>query len=547
MPFNGSGSFSPYTPGNPAVSGTTISSTAFNNTVTDFAAGLSNAMTRDGQSPATANIPMGGKKITGLGDGTATTDAATFGQAGQLGAYLPDGTGAVATTVQAKLRERVSVKDFGAVGDFDGTTGTDNYAAFMAAINSFPNTWDGNGYSFAGEVIIPPGKYYLSQTLTLHRQVKLIGSGSPAGNALSNCQLWFADNINGIVIFYEYAATPNDGADGTVLSGFSINNRKNAGGTLGSGIVMNARAELKNLLIQRFRVDGIQIFADTSVSPFYNANSWKISNCVSISNDRHGFYVKGGDANAGTCISLDSRSNGGVGIYESSFLGNTYLGCHTAANVTNGYKSDNINSRSVFVGCYSEGGETQSIASPSMVLGGILGTSLSAIGTAQVVAEGNQTTTTLTASTDSNAILQIGGAYGTTGGVLALKDQSEVSGAWPFRLIRNVGGWVINWANAANPIFRLTNSQATIANGYARDTQNVPSLAASGGIAFNNGFMFGSGLKYVQSLSAAPASGTYVVGDIVFNSSPTASGFVGWVCTTAGTPGTWKTFGAISA
>lgn len=31
--------------------------------------------------------------------------------------YLPSGTGAVATTVQAKLRESVSVKDFGAVGD----------------------------------------------------------------------------------------------------------------------------------------------------------------------------------------------------------------------------------------------------------------------------------------------------------------------------------------------------------------------------------------------------------------------------------------------
>lgn len=46
--------------------------------------------------------------------------------------------------------------------------------------------------------------------------------------------------------------------------------------------------------------------------------------------------------------------------------------------------------------------------------------------------------------------------------------------------------------------------------------------------------------------SAAPTTGTWKVGDLVYNVTPTAGGFVGWVCTTAGTPGTWKTFGAIT-
>ena len=184
MPFNGSGSFSPYTPGNPAVSGTTISSTAFNNTVTDFAAGLSNAMTRDGQSPATANIPMGGKKITGLGDGSAATDAATVGQTvtalaasstalaassgSSLVGYLPVGTGAVATTVQSKLRESISVLGFYANGSsgvrVDSTGVTESYLGVQAAINSlagsgvvhFPNL--GNSiYKLSGKITVPIG------------------------------------------------------------------------------------------------------------------------------------------------------------------------------------------------------------------------------------------------------------------------------------------------------------------------------------------------------------------------------------------------------
>jgi parallel beta-helix repeat protein len=46
--------------------------------------------------------------------------------------------------------------------------------------------------------------------------------------------------------------------------------------------------------------------------------------------------------------------------------------------------------------------------------------------------------------------------------------------------------------------------------------------------------------------SAAPVSGTHIIGDIVYNNGPAAGGFIGWVCTASGSPGTWKTFGAIS-
>jgi hypothetical protein len=46
---------------------------------------------------------------------------------------------------------------------------------------------------------------------------------------------------------------------------------------------------------------------------------------------------------------------------------------------------------------------------------------------------------------------------------------------------------------------------------------------------------------------AAPTTGWHKRGEYRLDSTPTAGGTMGWVCTTDGTPGTWKTFGAITA
>jgi hypothetical protein len=80
MSYNGSGTFNINTAGQPVVTGTTITSTAFNLLTADLATGLTTALTKDGQTTPTANIPMGTFKITGLGAGTSATDAAQYGQ-----------------------------------------------------------------------------------------------------------------------------------------------------------------------------------------------------------------------------------------------------------------------------------------------------------------------------------------------------------------------------------------------------------------------------------------------------------------------------------
>ena len=51
----------------------------------------------------------------------------------------------------------------------------------------------------------------------------------------------------------------------------------------------------------------------------------------------------------------------------------------------------------------------------------------------------------------------------------------------------------------------------------------------------------------MQSGATAPSAGAYALGDIVWNSNPKPTGYVGWICTREGTPGTWKAFGSISS
>lgn len=80
MAFNGAGVFLINSAGQPVVSGTTITSVAFNALTADVATGLSTCITKDGQQTVTANIPFGGFKLTGIGAATVNGDALRYEQ-----------------------------------------------------------------------------------------------------------------------------------------------------------------------------------------------------------------------------------------------------------------------------------------------------------------------------------------------------------------------------------------------------------------------------------------------------------------------------------
>jgi hypothetical protein len=110
--------------------------------------------------------------------------------------YDPAGTGAVATNVQAKLRESVSVQDFGAVGD--GVT--DDLAAFQAALAALPDT--------GGSLYIPAttsGTYRFSDTLNIIKPVRIYGQLATATAFVANAGTVLKFDANKIgIIFHAF-------------------------------------------------------------------------------------------------------------------------------------------------------------------------------------------------------------------------------------------------------------------------------------------------------------------------------------------------------
>ena len=81
MAFNGSGVFNRiYNWVNDKANGYKITASRMDGEFDGIATGLSNCITKDGQTTISANIPFSTYKLTGLGSGTARTDAINVGQ-----------------------------------------------------------------------------------------------------------------------------------------------------------------------------------------------------------------------------------------------------------------------------------------------------------------------------------------------------------------------------------------------------------------------------------------------------------------------------------
>jgi hypothetical protein len=94
--------------------------------------------------------------------------------------YDPAGTGAVATTVQTKLRETVSVKDFGAVGDgvADDTAAIQAAFTYQASVTETAVAATGESVITAPVVYFPSGIYLISASINVPGNSNIYGEQS---------------------------------------------------------------------------------------------------------------------------------------------------------------------------------------------------------------------------------------------------------------------------------------------------------------------------------------------------------------------------------
>lgn len=124
MPFNGSGTFN-LPAGNPVVVNTTIDAAVHNNTNNEIATALSNCVTRDGQSPPTASLPMGGFKLTGLGAGSGNGESVRYEQT----TLKTSATGSAILPARTTTQRNVDTPALGYVGYNTSTGQFEGYGA----------------------------------------------------------------------------------------------------------------------------------------------------------------------------------------------------------------------------------------------------------------------------------------------------------------------------------------------------------------------------------------------------------------------------------
>lgn len=125
--------------------------------------------------------------------------------------FAQAGTGAVTRTVESKLREVISVKDFGAVGDGVADDTTAIQACFNSLSNAFPNWFASNSTNGPAAVFFPRGLYKITDTLKVPKGILIFGA-----NARNNggSQIWQA--TSGKWIFDLYGFEYINGSGNTV-------------------------------------------------------------------------------------------------------------------------------------------------------------------------------------------------------------------------------------------------------------------------------------------------------------------------------------------
>jgi hypothetical protein len=165
------------------------------------------------------------------------------------------------------------------------------------------------------------GYYYnFSATWVVNRKIKIEGDNA------QNTVLMFPETAHGIKVL----SSGSDFKDFTLRGNFqNRSNNINADTAAGIWVAGNGN-RFENIYVYNFDGDGFKVQGDVNYGSNANLNSF--INVVCVFNGRAGMYFQGGDANQNIVINANCAENARWGIWDGSFLGNTFLNPHLASN-----------------------------------------------------------------------------------------------------------------------------------------------------------------------------------------------------------------------
>lgn len=308
------------------------------------------------------------------------TDPGCISAPNWIGDSDVDGT----VTIHPRRDTRLSVIDFGAMGD----AVADDTTALQSAIDCASKNSSAEPASDGKVIYMPPGEYRITAPLIISNGCILEGAGLGVGGTTNiiadlingNFSLSNRTNIGlvgGEEVYCAIALVgywtgsemdPDRGrADWGILRQFRLRANPSQGPfatTLHQkaqmdGIRIMAHGPwIEKIYIEGFRRNGLTAIASypPTFSPKINTNNTQIRDCILSSNGQDGLYIAGDDANVMLIMSVDASGNGRDGINDRSFLGCTFIGCHTSANRHRNYNCDRATSPtfSAYFGCYAE-------------------------------------------------------------------------------------------------------------------------------------------------------------------------------------------------
>jgi len=298
MSYNGSGTFSINTAGQPVITGTVISSTAFNALTADLATGLSTAITKDGQTTTTARVPFAqGINSTLTTDATSTTTGSiiTAGGISTQKALFVGTTSNFAgtmTAAAANFSGNLSVVNSGATASISIGSASNSFHQqinFLNSVSAVSGSID--YYPNSGLLTISPS---VSTTFT-----GLVGIGMTPSNVLDITQNQNASSVVRILNTNAGAASQTNfqAYNGTDIAIF---------GVLGTGYTTSGVAVANNTLLTNSggaSVSDIAVYSTRNIL-FATGNS-------SVEKAR---FSTGGDFMVGTTTTAPGTFSGNVFI-----------------------------------------------------------------------------------------------------------------------------------------------------------------------------------------------------------------------------------------